>query len=105
MKACVVFECEGRSDSGFQYCSGVSNVVLDLEKIPNREVYLQVVQYLDKVPKLFDRPNCNVAQITNTLYKIYDMGLMDERLYERIGHFIKHHSYCGLILKVKPKGG
>jgi hypothetical protein len=56
MKALLVLKCEGRIDDGFRMCSGVENVILDLEKIELTINYKDLIKYLDSVVKLFDGP-------------------------------------------------
>lgn len=103
MKALMVLFCEGRTDDGFQFCSGTSNIVIDFETIKHTENFKNFIQYLDRVPKIFDGVCCNQNIITNTLYKAYEFGYISEPLYKQIANFYKFHSYCGMILEVKPK--
>lgn len=103
MKALLILGCEGRQEKKFYFCHGVENIILDLESIRAKENFTDVVKYLDSTPKLFDAPCCNHNIITNAVYKVYDMGLIDNRFYEEIGYFYKMHLFCGLILKIIPK--
>lgn len=103
MKAVLVLACEGRTEGGFVFCRGVENVILDLEPIRARDDFKQLIQYLDSVPKIFDAPCCRSGIITNTIYKIYDMGFIDQDLYDKIGFFYKQHLYDGMVLFVRPK--
>ena len=103
MKACIILKCDGRQDNGFVFCSGVSNVVLDLEKIQNTANYLDLIKYLDKVPKIFDKPCFKHHIIANAIYKIYEMGYISDEIYKYIAHFYQMHGHCGLILLCVPK--
>lgn len=103
MKAVLVLGCEGRTEHGFHFCRGVENVVLDLEPIRAREDFKQLIEYLDRVPKIFDAPCCKSSIITNAIYKIYDMGFINQELYDKIGFFYKQHLYCGMVLRVRAK--
>ena len=103
MKACVELSCEGRQDDGFHFCSGVSNIILDLETIKHKEGFKDLVMYLDKVPKLFDGACFNNNVISNTMYKLYQDGYISEVKYKYITQFYSFHMRCGLILKIKLK--
>ena len=103
MKAILTLGCEGRQDEGFHFCSGVSNVVIDLESISHTENFKNLILYLDKVPKIFDNPCLTSHIISNTIYKIYEMGYLTEIKYKYIAYFYDMHKRCGLILKVSLK--
>lgn len=105
MKAWLVLGCEGHTDkeTGFQMCPSVENIILDFEKISKLEGYLDLVQYLDRVPKLFEGVCFKTNLITNAIYKAYEMDYIPERVYKFIGYFYEKHKHCGLILYIKPK--
>lgn len=105
MKAVILLICEGREDNGFRFCSGVENLILDLDGLETTENYLALIEYLNKVPKVFDRPCCKSHAVSNAIYKLWEMGYIDDELYKRVGDFYKFHHRCGLILKAKPKEG
>lgn len=103
MKAHIVLGCEGRQDEGFHFCSGVTNNILDLESISFTDNYLNLIKYLDGVPKLFDNPCFKTHIISNTIYKIYEMGYIDDKKYKYIAHFYEMHKRCGLMMSIIPK--
>ena len=103
MKAIILLSCEGRIDNGFRFCSGVENIILDMEAIRTTENYINLVEYLDKIPKVFEAPCCKTNVISNAIYKIWEMSYMDDELYKRVADFYKFHHRCGLILTAKPK--
>ena len=103
MRALLILGCEGRQDKGFHFCHGVENTIVDFEKWLHKENYLDLIKYLDGVPKLFDAPCCVHNIITNAVYKVYDMGFLTEHEYDKISHFYKMHLFCGLVLKIVPK--
>jgi len=105
MKAFVILACEGHQDkdTGFCLCRGVENTILDLEPIERLDSYRELIQYLDKVPQLFDGVCFKTNQITNAIYKIYEMGFIPERVYKYIAYFYEKHKHCGIILFIKPK--
>jgi len=103
MRAVLILGCEGRQDKSFHFCHGVENIIVDFEKIVHKENYLELVKYLDDVPKLFDAPCCIHNIITNTVYKVYDMGFLTEAEYDRVNYFYKMHLFCGLVLRIFPK--
>lgn len=103
MKAKLVLNCDGRTDNGFRFCSGVANTILDLERIAHTDNYTGLIKYLDKVPKIFDGPCFNNNIITNTIYKIYELGYIDDVKYKYITQFYTFHGRCGLILRCEVK--
>ena len=103
MKAVIILSCEGRIDKGFRFCGGVENVVLDLDGLQVFENYLDLIKYLDNLPKIFDGPCHKSHIITNAIYKLYEMSFINEELYKRLCDFYKFHNRCGLILHAKPK--
>lgn len=103
MKAVIILGCDGRQDEGFRFCAGVDNVILDLEAVSHTENYKNLILYLDKVPKIFDN-SCAISNIiSNTIYKIYEMGYLNEVRYKYIAHFYDMHKRCGLILRAEVK--
>ena len=103
MNVIVNLKCEGRTDDGFHFCVGVSNTILDLQKITHTDNYLTLIKYLDKVPQLFDGPCFNSNVIANTLYKIFELGYVNDVRYKHICNFYKFHNRCGLCLLAEVK--
>ncbi|KKL92217.1 hypothetical protein LCGC14_1886910 [marine sediment metagenome] len=103
MKGYTILGCDGRQDDGFKTCSGVRNIILDLEKIEASENYLELIKYLDKVPKIFDGPCFKPHIISNAICKMYEMGYISDKLHQYIAHFYGMHRLCGLILECCPK--
>ena len=103
MKATVVLKCEGHQLDGFKFCSGVSNTILDLEGKELTANYVNLVKYLDSVVKLFNRPCVSNNIIGNALYKIYEMGYVDEKMHKYFAAFWGRHKECGLIMEAVVK--
>jgi len=103
MKAVVILGCEGRQIDSFHFCNGIENIILDLEKAEGTKDYVDLVEYLDAIPKLFERPCCVAHKVSNAVYKIYEMGYIEEKTYEQIAHFYDLHKRCGIVLKIEPK--
>ena len=103
MKAVVVLKCEGHQLDGFTFCVGVSNVLLDLEGIEATPNYVGLIKYLDSVAKVFNGPCVNANVISNTIYKLHEMGYVDEKRYKYYGFFWTQHKGCGLILEAAVK--
>jgi hypothetical protein len=103
MKAVLTLGCDGRTDDNFCFCSGVTNVVLDLEKVNASANFIDLIKYLDRVTNIFEDPCFETNVIINALYKIHDLGYIDEKKYKFIFHFYEMHKRCGLILKCVPK--
>jgi len=102
MKAYLILSCDGRVDGNFTFCSGVKNIILDCDKIKNLKNYSELINYLDVNTKLFNGSCFNNNIITNTIYKIYELGFINEEKYNRIIHFFQWHKRCGLCLKLEP---
>lgn len=103
MKAVLVIGCDGRVDDGFQFCSGVRNVLLDFEHQAHTANYRTLVEYLDISSKLFEGPCFNTNIISNTLYKLYELGYLTERIYGLTIQLFQWHKRCGLWIKIEPK--
>jgi len=103
MKAQIILNCEGRVDNGFAFCSGVSNVILDLSDAENTENYTALIDYLYNVPKIFHNSCYKLNIITNAIAKIWELGYINNELYSRLADFYKFHHRCGLVLSIEPK--
>ena len=103
MKFTINLSCEGRQENGFKFCSGAENTILDLDEIINSEDYLKMLDYLDKVTKVFNKPCYTSNIISNALYKMYELNYFSEEQYKNISYFYRMHEVCGLILKCLPK--
>ena len=103
MKALLILNCDGRQENGFVFCNRVENQILDFEKIRASENFASLITYLDGVPKLFDGYCFNYNVISNTLYKIHELGYFTDKFYNHLIYFCNTHKICGLILSVKLK--
>lgn len=103
MKANLILYCEGLIINGFSFCGGVENIVLDLETVEHKNNYAKLIEYLDKIPKVFDGPCFNNNIIGNALYKLYEWEMVDDKQYKNISHFYRMHCNCGLILRCDVK--
>ena len=103
MKAVIVLGCEGHQVNGFEFCYGVKNIILDLEAIRATENYIRLIKYLDETVKIFDASCVKSHIVSNAIYKMYELGFIDDGLYARISNFSKFHGQCGLILELEPK--
>lgn len=103
MKALLILGCEGYVEDGFTFCHSVENTILDLEDIENSDDHYDVILYLDQVVKIFDGACNKYNIITNAIYKLYQMGHIDEKLYQNISFFYRTHAKCSIILYCKPK--
>ena len=104
MKAVIILKCEGRQDDGFRFCGGVDNIILDLEKAEQTEDYLKIINYLDKVTKIFDGPCLKPYVISNAVCKMQEMGYITEKMSKYFAYFFEMHKRCGLILEAQLKG-
>ena len=104
MKSILVLGCEGQQHNGFYLCHSVKNTILDLESIERSDDHFAVIKYLDQVVKIFDSPCNKYNVITNAIYKLYQMDIINEELYQSISYFYKIHAKCSLILTCEVKG-
>ena len=102
MKAVVILGCDGRQDEEFHFCNGVENIVVDLEKAQLEENYLDLIKYLDKVAGVFDGICFSMNKISNSMYKMHELGFISEKQYQYVTHFYQLHQRCGLKLYAKP---
>src|SRR5271157_1367366 len=104
MKAVIILKCEGHQLNGFKFCSGVENIILDLEKIEATANYVSVVKYLSDVAKVFDGPCATMNIISNAVYKIYELGYMTDKMHQSFSYFWNMHKRCGLTIlaEIKP---
>lgn len=103
MKAMIEISCEAHSQSGFTFCNGVKNIILDLEKIKGTKHYFDLIKYLDAVCKLFEGPCNKINIIKNAIYKLYEFEYINYDMYGHINYFYNIHSRCGLLLSLKLK--
>jgi hypothetical protein len=103
MKAVIILKCEGLKIDGFRFCSGVENIVLDLESIERTEGYLSIIEYLDKVSKIFDSPCFKPHIIANTICRLQDAGYIDEKMNRCFSRYFTLHRDCGLIMEARLK--
>lgn len=105
MNVVLICGCWGREEEGFVSCSGASNIILDLGK--NTERNKQIIDFLDNVYKIFDRPLYNNVHtaIFNIQEKFSDKGkpVFKEALFKRIEGFCIQHIKCGLYLRLEMK--
>ncbi len=103
MKTIIILGCEGREDNNFKFCNGVENILIDLEETMFDDSYDALLEYMDKVVKIFDAPCCKSNIVSNALYKMYELSFFDDVRYKYISHFYRMHERCGLIMKAKFK--
>lgn len=103
MKAVILLGCDGRQDNSFVFCRGIRNIILDLEKRQLAENFPELIEYIEKVPKLFSASCCNTNVIMNTLYKMHELGFLNETQYKYTTLFVQMHKACGLVLKIYKK--
>lgn len=103
MNIVLVLGCWGRIDDNFCSCSSVKNNILDLSKNSARNI--QIIDYLDKVYHLFDRPLYN--NIHTALFNIQDKfsdvvdKVFPENMFKRMEDFCLTHYKCGLYLRLE----
>ncbi len=97
----VFLGCDGRTDKGFVFCVGASNMILDLALRQQSENYPQLMEYVERVARLFIKPRCEYNVIVNTVYKFFDLGYINDLQYKYITLFIQQHKACGLVLRIE----
>jgi len=103
MKAEIILKCDGRTEKGLVFCSGVENVILDLEAVKAHENYTKLLEYLNNIARIFEAPCFKQNTISNTLHKIYEFGFLEEGRYNHIFRLVYLHRPCGLSLLARLK--
>jgi len=103
MKANLYLGCEGLIINNFCFCRGVKTCILDLETITGTNKF-DLIKYLDSTVKIFNGPCNKLNLISNAMYKLYEMQLINEATYKNISYFYNMHKRCGIILLCEPKG-
>lgn len=97
--------CWGRTEDGFCSCNGINNRILDLSK--NTERNVKIIDHLDTIYKLFDKPLYNNVHtaVWNIQEKYSEKGkpVFRESLFKRIEEFCIMHAKCGLYLRLEIK--
>lgn len=104
LKAYMVLGCNGHeSNDGFLNCTGVSNILLDLEELDDSS-YNKLIDFLEGPCELFDKAMYNRNKVSNVLNIIHrDHHLISHKLLFNIQSFMQMHKKCGqyLILIMK----
>lgn len=103
MEALLFLRCEGFEKDDFKFCSGVENMILDLQKIEHTEKYIELIQYIDKIPKLFEKPCVNQNIVSNLLFKLYELEYADDKAHKNFALFLENHRRCGIIADIRIK--
>lgn len=97
----LILRCDGKSDERVVLCSSTKTVVLHLHELRHKEDYVQLLDYLDKVSKVFDGSQFNNNIIVNTLHKIHQLGFLEEKRYKILISWFYMHRPCGIILELE----
>lgn len=104
LKAYLVLGCRGHAEQdGFINCSGVSNPIIDLEKVDEVK-YDRIMHFFENACDLFDAPMYNSNKVSNTLNMLHrDYSAIPPSMLFNVQHFIRMHKKCGpfLILILK----
>jgi len=107
MRVILVLGCWGRKHGEFQMCRSVENEILDLTD--GGEMRVAVVNHLDSVYHLFDKPL--YSNVHTALYSLQDKLAKDGRTvfqadqYRLLEAFCIIHAKCGLFLRLKLEEG
>lgn len=103
MKAEIVLKCDGRIEDGFIFCSGVENVILDLEAAETNEKYLDLLDYLGKIVGIFHKSIIDTNIIGNVFYKMFEWEFISEKKYNNLFKLFHTHKMCGLLMIARIK--
>lgn len=104
MNFVLVLGCQEHQDeSGFTYCSHLSNIILDIDNVSseNKE---EVINFFDRACNLFDKPCYDynkIVNIVNYLYKKYNV--ISENLLKKIQKLFYMYKEFGMFLILVPK--
>jgi hypothetical protein len=99
MDAYILLGCNGLTDaSGFTYCDGIVNPILDLSKVPF-ESRDKLEAFLDNACGLFDAACYDYNKCINIVNFLYrQFSIIDEDMLHKIQAFLKMHRRCGLYI-------
>lgn len=103
IQACLLLQCSGYTNKCFVHCAGISNPIIDLEKI-NDDNYDTIIDFFDSACNLFNCPVTDYnacSNILNLLHKTYNA--YDVTTLNNIQLFIKNHKYCKISLSLVLK--
>jgi hypothetical protein len=100
MKACIILGCHGRKLYGLTMCDGTSNIILDLQKVPDDKE--DIYSYLDNHCKLFDRIATDQNKINNVINFLSQSGYLTKHMKDALYDYIAMHRRCGLFMYVEP---
>lgn len=92
MNAELILGCHGARRFGFNICRGVSNTILDLRKIKDREA---VIEHLDNHYKLFEAIIEDRNQVYNLINYIETEKLVPKHTADLLYEFLAMHKGCG----------
>lgn len=104
LEAYLILGCNGHcGKDGFINCTGISNVVIDLEELGDG-TYARLLQFLEGPCELFEKAMYNRNKVANTLAMIHrDYGAIPQKMLFNIQGFMQMHRKCGhyMILIMK----
>jgi len=104
LRVYLILGCqEYKDEDGFYYCSHLSNVILDLQKISGDDT-AEIINFFEYTCELFDKPCYDynkVVNIVNYLYKKYNV--ISEELLRKMQKFFLMYKKFGIYLILVPK--
>lgn len=97
--AYLVLGCNGLTgDDDFVFCTGVQNIILDLDSKPIDE-YNTLINFFDNACSLFDSQVHDYNKCANILSLLYNnYHAYDQKKLTQIQTFIRQHKSCGIWL-------
>jgi hypothetical protein len=104
MDAYIFLGCNGLTDAErFAYCSGLTNPIVDLSKVPS-ESREKLEAFLDDACGLFDTACYDYNKCINIVNFLYrQFSIIDEDMLHKIQAFLKMHRRCGLYIMLMLK--
>jgi len=100
----VVLGCFGRTDDGFVSCSGIENIILDVN--PSNHNYYEMMDFLDRM-QLFDKHIMNYNAVRHLIHNMQDKfdmpnkRLWSEKMFVLYQKFVIDHKNCGIFIKLQ----
>ena len=98
----LILGCQDfKDESGFFYCSHLSNIILDYNLLPE-ESKSKVISFLLDSCELSKRPCYDYNKVANIIKYLYNKyEVIDEQLLPKIQMFFKLYKNFGIYLKIE----
>lgn len=98
----LILGCQDfKDESGFTYCSHLSNIILNQEELPD-ESKKKITSFLLDSCELSKRPCYDYNKVANIIKYLYNRyQVIDEQLLTKIQMFFKLYKNFGIYLRIE----